>query len=400
MLATPNRPVNHERDSSVIAFSHSKGVKGAVEGGLRANETQAPSDLNGASPWLSSQQVASIWGVHVNSVRSWSDSGKLPVHRLEKGCHRRFLRSEIEGVLGCPRSEKETKGGDSRPAAIYARTSTSKQAKGYHKGESDSDLARQVEKLKVWAKERNHGVEPRVYSDVGSGLSWRKGLEQLLKAVIRGEVGVIYCTFKDRLARFDVAVQLFQAVCKEKGVDLVFIEKEEEQGEDEQKELVEDLLAIITHFSAKVHGKRAAATLKAPLSGETIQAALKLKSQGFNANQAAKLLAQEGHRNGKGRPVSLWNVQTLYDTCGDTLNGLVEGEEGSSFEEWASANLEKQEGARGRVNTIHEAYAAWAIANNKIPLSNISVQRYLRDHFGFTTYKSNRVYHCRLKADL
>lgn len=45
--------------------------------------------------WLTLSDVAVILGIHPSTVRSWSDQGKLPVHRTQ-GRHRRYLRSEIE----------------------------------------------------------------------------------------------------------------------------------------------------------------------------------------------------------------------------------------------------------------------------------------------------------------
>ncbi|MFQ5943755.1 MAG: helix-turn-helix domain-containing protein [Anaerolineales bacterium] len=46
-------------------------------------------------------EAASLLGVHPSTVRSWADSGKLPVHRTAGG-HRRFLRSDIEDLRRDP----------------------------------------------------------------------------------------------------------------------------------------------------------------------------------------------------------------------------------------------------------------------------------------------------------
>jgi len=48
-----------------------------------------------ADEWLSLGGVAELLGVHPSTVRSWSDEGRLPVHRTQGG-HRRFRRSEVE----------------------------------------------------------------------------------------------------------------------------------------------------------------------------------------------------------------------------------------------------------------------------------------------------------------
>lgn len=51
--------------------------------------------------WIGLSDTAKILGVHPSTVRSWADSGKLPVHRTPGG-HRRFLRSDIENLRRGP----------------------------------------------------------------------------------------------------------------------------------------------------------------------------------------------------------------------------------------------------------------------------------------------------------
>jgi excisionase family DNA binding protein len=47
------------------------------------------------SDWIGLAEAAGLLGVHPNTVRSWADDGRIPVHRTG-GNHRRFLREEIE----------------------------------------------------------------------------------------------------------------------------------------------------------------------------------------------------------------------------------------------------------------------------------------------------------------
>ena len=51
--------------------------------------------------WVGLSEAARLLGVHPSTVRSWADSGKLPVHRTAGG-HRRFLRSDIDALLRGP----------------------------------------------------------------------------------------------------------------------------------------------------------------------------------------------------------------------------------------------------------------------------------------------------------
>jgi excisionase family DNA binding protein len=47
------------------------------------------------SDWIGLAETAELLGVHPNTVRSWADQGRIPVHRTG-GNHRRFRREEIE----------------------------------------------------------------------------------------------------------------------------------------------------------------------------------------------------------------------------------------------------------------------------------------------------------------
>ncbi len=51
--------------------------------------------------WIGLSEAARLIGVHPSTVRSWADSGKLPVHRTVGG-HRRFFRSDIEAFRRGP----------------------------------------------------------------------------------------------------------------------------------------------------------------------------------------------------------------------------------------------------------------------------------------------------------
>lgn len=84
-------------------------------------------------------------------------------------------------------------------------------------------------------------------------MSYRKrGLKRLLDGIVEGEVGCLVLTHKDRLLRF--GAELVFALCKAKQVEVVIIN----QGEDTtfEKWLANDVLEIITVFSARLYGSR------------------------------------------------------------------------------------------------------------------------------------------------
>ena len=54
---------------------------------------------NSISPMLTVREVACLLGIHANTVRRWSDEGKLKAFRITRRGDRRFKREEISRFL-------------------------------------------------------------------------------------------------------------------------------------------------------------------------------------------------------------------------------------------------------------------------------------------------------------
>lgn len=135
---------------------------------------------------------------------------------------------------------------DSQEAVVlYARVSTQKQADA-------GNLDRQMERLRQYARERKFNVKAEL-TDVASGLNQkRRGLTNVLKLAERGEYKKLILEYPDRLARFGYSyIERHLRYC---GVEIVAIA--EKEPEEAQSELVRDLLAIVTSFSARLYGAR------------------------------------------------------------------------------------------------------------------------------------------------
>jgi predicted site-specific integrase-resolvase len=114
------------------------------------------------------------------------------------------------------------------------------------------DLVRQAQVLEVFSA--TNGWQFETIQDLGSGLNYqKKGLQKLLKRIIQGDVGRLVLTHKDRLLRF--CAELVFAVCEEFETEVVIINKSNEELTFEQ-ELVQDMLELITVFSARLYGKK------------------------------------------------------------------------------------------------------------------------------------------------
>ena len=107
-------------------------------------------------------------------------------------------------------------------------------------------LVRQLEYL------RQSGVQ-EVITDIGSGLiEKRKGFLRLLERVVHNEVDKVVILYEDRLTRFgfDTLRRVFEA----HGTTIEVLNQTD--AKPLQKELVEDLITIISRFSGKLYGMR------------------------------------------------------------------------------------------------------------------------------------------------
>lgn len=82
----------------------------------------------------------------------------------------------------------------------------------------------------------------------------KKGLRRLLDLLVDGEVERLVLTHKDRLLRF--GSELVFSICESRGVEVVIINQGDERSFEE--ELTQDVLEIITVFSARMYGARSA----------------------------------------------------------------------------------------------------------------------------------------------
>lgn len=122
---------------------------------------------------------------------------------------------------------------------IYARVSSHNQK---------NDLNNQVEFLKQYAN-ANGIIISEILTDVGSGLNYnRKNFNKILYS---DDITTIIISYKDRFVRFEY--DWFFNYLKYKGVEVIVVNNISTSPE---KELVNDLISIITVFSSRIYGLR------------------------------------------------------------------------------------------------------------------------------------------------
>ncbi len=86
----------------------------------------------------------------------------------------------------------------------------------------------------------------------------RKELSRLLKAVGNGQVDIVLIEYRDRLARF--GYKYLKEYCQQFNVAIE--EVDDRPNKEPQEELVEDMIAIVTSFSARLYGERGGSVAK------------------------------------------------------------------------------------------------------------------------------------------
>ena len=165
------------------------------------------------------------------TLRLWESSGELIPARKTKGGTRYYSIADLQGV-----------GGESAPTVAYARVSSHDQK---------AELNRQHATLEAYCAAK--GWRTHVIRGLGSGMNYRKkGLQELLELILRRRIRRLVLTHKDRLLRF--GAELVFTLCELQGIEVVIIHAGEQSGFEE--ELAQDVLEIITVFSARLYGSR------------------------------------------------------------------------------------------------------------------------------------------------
>jgi predicted site-specific integrase-resolvase len=192
------------------------------------------------------ETTAEMLGVSKETLRNWDKSGKLIPSRTE-GNHRRYRLGDILDILGV--EDEEIKRKDA--VCVYCRVSS-------HEQKQKGDLDRQKGRVLEYCVKKGYNVE-HILDEVGSGMSdSRSKLKILFQLVRERKITRVIVEHKDRLTRF--MYQIFVEFFNSYQVEIECVETK--LNKSFQDELVEDMLALMSSFSAKIYGKRSAENRK------------------------------------------------------------------------------------------------------------------------------------------
>lgn len=169
---------------------------------------------------------------------------KYPVTRIQPvytdGGHRRYRLSDIEKMAGVYEEDQS-----SNKVCCYVRVSSQDQ-------KQKGDLERQKARVLQYAIDKQYQVG-YVFEEVGSGLNDRRSkLNQIISLVNSRNISKVVIENKDRLTRFNF--NIYKEYFASHGVDIEVTKAE--VGKSFEEELVQDMISIMSSFSAKVYGKR------------------------------------------------------------------------------------------------------------------------------------------------
>jgi putative resolvase len=182
----------------------------------------------------SPKQFGALIGKSVLTLQRWDRAGILPAHRTPTN-RRYYTYDQYLEYRGL-----KAKG--TGATMVYARVSSASQK---------PDLQNQLAALKDFCQRHDFKVDEWV-EEVGSGLNYqRKHFTRLMEEIELGRVQRLIIAHKDRLVRF--GFEWFAAFCERHGTELVIVNGDTLSPE---QELVQDLLAIVQVFSARLYGLR------------------------------------------------------------------------------------------------------------------------------------------------
>jgi predicted site-specific integrase-resolvase len=175
--------------------------------------------------YVKTGNAAQYFGVSHKTLERWRQNGKIDAINPTGGCWYYSIPS-----IEC-KTDKQN--------FLYARVSTRNQLK---------DLDHQCEYLRKIYPDDSY----RLVRDIGGGLNFkRKGLETILEFADSKSIGTVVVAYKDRLSRF--GFDLLDRIISKAGGKLVVLNNSKFSPE---QEFTQDIISIITSFSARIHGFR------------------------------------------------------------------------------------------------------------------------------------------------
>ena len=182
--------------------------------------------------WVSAKEIKNKLDICSQTLENWRKLNKIEYKKINK-------RKFIYNLNSIDNFNDDTK----RKHVIYSRVSNTKQF---------DDLKRQTKILQEYICSKGLIVD-EIFEDVGSGMNENRiNFNKLLNCIFKNEIDSVYITYEDRLVRF--GFNMLKTIFSSFNTKIIVINATKE--EDFQKELTDDFVSIIHHFSMKMYSNR------------------------------------------------------------------------------------------------------------------------------------------------
>ena len=189
--------------------------------------------------YYTSKEIIDLFRIHRQTLYRWKQENRIRFIKVGKR-KTIYKKSDIEKMLG--NTEQETE--NAKKNVIYCRVSNIKQK---------NDLMRQKQLLIDFCNANGYSVD-NTYIDIASGMNeGREQFNEMLNAILNHEIANVFVTFKDRLTRF--GFKYFENIFKQCGCNIIVLNNKI-NDESFEKELTNDIISVIHHFSMKLYSNR------------------------------------------------------------------------------------------------------------------------------------------------
>jgi predicted site-specific integrase-resolvase len=187
--------------------------------------------------YYTSKDIKQIFHITSVTLCHWRQNNKIPFIKVNS---KKFLypKDKIDNIINSEYIQ------DNRKNVIYCRVSNQKQK---------NDLEKQKQILLNYCNSNGYVVND-IYCEIASGMNEnRQQFNKMINDILQGNVKNVFVTYHDRLTRF--GFDYFKNIFQQFNCNIIVLNNKINEN-DFSKELTNDLIDIIHHFSMKIYSHR------------------------------------------------------------------------------------------------------------------------------------------------
>jgi hypothetical protein len=215
-----------------------------------------------------------------------------------------------------------------------------------------------------------------------------KLIADLIDGKFRG--GFLVAQDFTRICRF--GVKLIEHLATIGGCKLIYtMDEDEAEAKGYSEQLTDEILSILTHYTAKASGEKARKILTVRVPADVVQEIYCMGKAGYSFRYIAQELQRQNKGAGEcGRQITKRVVERVLKEHGEGLqlletntNAASLASPASSFVEFftSSVRLTGVDDCRCRQTALIARYRDWCKAQGKTPMSDNSVRKAMKKHF-------------------